>query len=465
MDKDLQVTIIYVDYEVDNQFFVYIPRYNTPLQGIFTDVDISIQNPNDPTDFLILRVTCFLTKSRSNYTSLGHNGYLGLAPMRKDDKSKSQNFSFIYQLKNSMKIQKNLAIKYSIYTTQDLGLNKGSLEFYNADDDHDLKISKDYSTKIKANLTNSTLYQPLINSTFQYYSYFNESFLFWNCYFRYDGMRMCRCRGNSFEGMPNIQLISQKFSYLMEPSDYLLYPTIETVKLLMLIYARIIERRDVPQRCRTQAILSLKLGTKISRLDKHTLLFSTQYFWLILAMNLIPNFMFISKSMFELYQFYYFSGDTNIERSLQHVITMLIFLVVMIALITLFTKGKQSRLKIQYQRWKDIKELEDDYDVYVSDEYAYHITDLKVQMDQLQSIENYTNGQENPSKSSLMSINGGYANSHAFASRLQGYSQINKRQQEQTNPNSYGSGVKLRSSKRTGSVVIGSKNSDSFLES
>ncbi len=41
---------------------------------------------------------------------------------------------------------------------------------------------------------------------------------------------------------------------------------------------------------------------------------------------------------------------------------------------------RRERIEIQKQRWKDIKELEEDYDVYVSDEYAYHIADNKLKM-------------------------------------------------------------------------------------
>ncbi len=44
------------------------------------------------------------------------------------------------------------------------------------------------------------------------------------------------------------------------------------------------------------------------------------------------------------------------------------------------------RLKEEKQRWKDIKELEEDYDVYVTDEYAYHINDAKMQMQQIQQL-------------------------------------------------------------------------------
>jgi len=49
-----------------------------------------------------------------------------------------------------------------------------------------------------------------------------------------------------------------------------------------------------------------------------------------------------------------------------------------IILISFLTRRKFLRLKEQYVKWKEIKELEEDYDVYVSDEYAYHITDMRV---------------------------------------------------------------------------------------
>jgi hypothetical protein len=44
---------------------------------------------------------------------------------------------------------------------------------------------------------------------------------------------------------------------------------------------------------------------------------------------------------------------------------------------------RRYRIETQKQRWKVIKELEEDYDVYVSDEYAYHIADNKMQMQHL----------------------------------------------------------------------------------
>ncbi len=47
---------------------------------------------------------------------------------------------------------------------------------------------------------------------------------------------------------------------------------------------------------------------------------------------------------------------------------------------------RRQRIETQKQRWKDIKELEEDYDVYVSDEYAYHIADNKMQLHHLQEF-------------------------------------------------------------------------------
>jgi hypothetical protein len=49
--------------------------------------------------------------------------------------------------------------------------------------------------------------------------------------------------------------------------------------------------------------------------------------------------------------------------------------VFLMAIISYLSYKRRARLVDQRQRWKDIKELEEDYDVYVSDEYAYHIAD------------------------------------------------------------------------------------------
>jgi len=72
------------------------------------------------------------------------------------------------------------------------------------------------------------------------------------------------------------------------------------------------------------------------------------------------------------------SGDPNDTRNNYYVSSMAIIGAGGLALITYLTRRKYLRLRVQYQKWKDIKELEEDYDVYVSDEYAFHITDLKV---------------------------------------------------------------------------------------
>ena len=73
----------------------------------------------------------------------------------------------------------------------------------------------------------------------------------------------------------------------------------------------------------------------------------------------------------------------------------------------LFRKRKQ-RLIDQRLRWKQIKELEEDYDVYISDEYAYHITDTRRLSHNINNIEFLgTHGSNNHH----MSINGLYHNS------------------------------------------------------
>ena len=65
---------------------------------------------------------------------------------------------------------------------------------------------------------------------------------------------------------------------------------------------------------------------------------------------------------------------------------MTAFSIVLIVLSTLLSKKRAQRLSEEVKRWKEIKELEEDYDVYVSDEYAYHIADSKLQMHQIQDL-------------------------------------------------------------------------------
>jgi hypothetical protein len=57
---------------------------------------------------------------------------------------------------------------------------------------------------------------------------------------------------------------------------------------------------------------------------------------------------------------------------------MILFTLFLIALTTVLSRKRGLRIKEEIKRWKEIKELEEDYDVYVSDEYAYHIADSKL---------------------------------------------------------------------------------------
>ncbi len=65
---------------------------------------------------------------------------------------------------------------------------------------------------------------------------------------------------------------------------------------------------------------------------------------------------------------------------------MIFFTAILIVLTTLLSRKRGRRIKEEIKRWKEIKELEEDYDVYVSDEYAYHIADSKLQLHQIQDL-------------------------------------------------------------------------------
>ena len=43
------------------------------------------------------------------------------------------------------------------------------------------------------------------------------------------------CRGNNFQGMPNIKFVTEKYEYLMTPLDYFFFPTIDFVILKIII--------------------------------------------------------------------------------------------------------------------------------------------------------------------------------------------------------------------------------------
>ena len=62
-------------------------------------------------------------------------------------------------------------------------------------------------------------------------------------------------------------------------------------------------------------------------------------------------------------------------------------------LLILLTYKKNKRLKEEHKKWLDIKELEKDYDVFVTDEYAHQITDIKSQMQYIQDLNNFSSSQ------------------------------------------------------------------------
>ena len=66
------------------------------------------------------------------------------------------------------------------------------------------------------------------------------------------------------------------------------------------------------------------------------------------------------------------------KKDITFLIGMIILGCLLLWLAISLSHKKSESIQIQNKRWKDIKELEEDYDVYVSDEYAYHIADSKM---------------------------------------------------------------------------------------
>ncbi len=86
-----------------------------------------------------------------------------------------------------------------------------------------------------------------------------------------------------------------------------------------------------------------------------------------------------------LYSKIFYSKETP-ETDNSFLIGMIIIGCLMLWMAISLSRRRAVRIRIQDQRWKDIKELEEDYDVYVSDEYAYHINDAKLQMQHMQEF-------------------------------------------------------------------------------
>lgn len=76
----------------------------------------------------------------------------------------------------------------------------------------------------------------------------------------------------------------------------------------------------------------------------------------------------------------FMTEGTTPEDGTSFLIAISVVSVLFLILSTLLSKKRVARMKEHIHRWKDIKDLEEDYDVYVTDEYAYHIADNKMQM-------------------------------------------------------------------------------------
>eukprot|EP00347_Sterkiella_histriomuscorum_P014099 403362171 len=394
VDPNKYVTVIFVDFDIDKYDYVKIPKFDAPLSGVFRDVVFNLTHPHIPSKQHLLTVRCFLTKRKNNYTSLGYSGYLGIAPFRKDLQM-NERFSFTQQLRSIMNIQSNkLGIHYYIHKNFDLGLNSGpgKLKVESTDKMNpfenvqaidlgnymrSLKIQEyhhfDNSTYDSSHSTfvNMSEYGIFLNS--EYYSYMHDSFLIYNCYYKEDKYKLCMCSGNNFQGMPHVQMLTESLSFSMYPYDYLLYPIIQQSTRV------------------TRCILSLQINK-----DK-TYDVSTQDYVLGQAFFALFNPMFVidfsdeSNPQFSLY----IQGGGPIQpHGMSFLISMICISVFTIIMITLFTRNKRLRLTIQYKKWKDIKELQDDYEVYVTDEYSYHINDVRMQIEHLQQIENSGDNQQ-----------------------------------------------------------------------
>lgn len=89
-------------------------------------------------------------------------------------------------------------------------------------------------------------------------------------------------------------------------------------------------------------------------------------------------------------------GD-DIEVDWGDFITFGIAIVLFFMMLIILTYLKYKRLKREHERWLDIKELEKDYDVFVTDEYAHQISDIKVQLQYLNDLNHFSSvykGQE-----------------------------------------------------------------------
>lgn len=82
----------------------------------------------------------------------------------------------------------------------------------------------------------------------------------------------------------------------------------------------------------------------------------------------------------------YLTNDEIRPPSYAYLYGMITTACIFLAISSYFSRRRSQRLLSEKKRWKDIKELEEDYDVYVTDEYAYHITDAKLQMQQIQEL-------------------------------------------------------------------------------
>jgi len=82
-------------------------------------------------------------------------------------------------------------------------------------------------------------------------------------------------------------------------------------------------------------------------------------------------------------------GD-ELTSKLDSILVFTFTILILTVLIGALTWKKFKRKRDNRKRWQDIKELEKDYDIYVSDEYAYQVNELQMQMEFIQNFRKFS---------------------------------------------------------------------------
>ena len=228
-----------------------------------------------------------------------------------------------------------------------------------------------------------------------YYDFMRFAFINQTCNKRLETgvfYRMCSCRGNNFYGMPEMKFNTiLGTQYVLQAKDYLLYPSIEQntrytrcglgiLRVKNFNFEYNITQADDKQLPYLQPppvvledyVLGQQFFTIYNPIFEITI-DSTNLGW---AQNISRNTLGPTMKLIIL-------DKERHPRDNLFLYGMIVTGLLLIWFAASLSVKRRYRIETQKQRWKVIKELEEDYDVYVSDEYAYHIADNKMQMQQL----------------------------------------------------------------------------------